>query len=61
MEPLLTERDVCELAGLSLSALRRLRRKGQGPKEVRFSARLLRFRKADVEDWIDRLYKGEAQ
>lgn len=52
MDPLLTERQVCELSGLSLSGFRRLRRLGRGPREIRFSERLLRFRREDVEAWL---------
>lgn len=52
MFPLLTERDVCELSSLTLSAFRRLRRLGRGPREVRFSERLVRFKREDVELWL---------
>ncbi len=41
------------LLGLSARTLEDLRLKGTGPRFVRMSARCIRYRPADVSDWVE--------
>ncbi len=50
---LLTEQQVAERLNCTKSALRRWRREGRGPRFVKIG-RLVRYRQADVEDFIER-------
>jgi predicted DNA-binding transcriptional regulator AlpA len=52
MEKLLTRDDVADLIGVSRSRFDMIRRAGNGPVEVRLGHRTLRFRPADVDDWL---------
>ena len=50
---LLTERQVCAMAGIGRTALYYLRRSGKFPKPVdALGTRATRWRRADVEAWV---------
>lgn len=48
----LRPQEVCEVLGISLSTLYRLRRAGRFPSEVRLANRLIGWRVVDVEAWV---------
>lgn len=50
---LVTEQAVAARLGLSVSTLRRLRRRGEGPCPVPLSGRLVRYRWQSVLRWLD--------
>jgi len=52
MVRLLTQRDAATLLRLSERTLERLRLQGGGPLYVK-AGRAVRFREADLEEWID--------
>lgn len=52
-EPLLVEADVAARLGLSLSTVRRLRRRGEGPPAVPLGGRLIRYRWGTVQRWLN--------
>lgn len=56
---LLTLREVCALARISLVTLYRLRSAGQGPRHVTVGRRMVRFRRSDVERWLSGLRSHE--
>lgn len=49
---LLTPKQVAESVGISTSTLKRLRQRGEGPRAIRVTIRTIRYRKADVEEWL---------
>jgi excisionase family DNA binding protein len=51
MSPLLTQREAARLLRLSERTLERLRVTGAGPVYVK-AGRLVRYREADLEEWI---------
>lgn len=51
---LLDPTEVGEILGLSARSLERWRSEGRGPVYVRLSARRIRYRRADVDRWINR-------
>ena len=51
---LLTDREVYDDYGLTVPWLRRARREGAGPPFLRIGRRMIRYRTADVEAFIDR-------
>jgi len=65
----LTERQTAQVLGCSTALLRKWRRIGKGPSFVRLVQRLVRYRLADLEGWLNsqeklttnqkRLGKGE--
>jgi predicted DNA-binding transcriptional regulator AlpA len=50
---LLTEVATARALGLSLSGLRKLRMRGEGPRFVRCGLRAIRYREDDVHSWLD--------
>lgn len=50
---LLNEREAANLLGFSSKALQAWRITGRGPKFVRISARAIRYRRADLSQWIE--------
>ena len=52
MERLLTPKDVAELLGVPVGTLYRWRHIGTGPKAMRVGKHL-RFRLADIEEYVD--------
>jgi len=57
MQPLLTRRQASEMLALSERTVERLRCSGLGPKFVR-CGRSIRYRVADLEEWIERRVVG---
>jgi excisionase family DNA binding protein len=51
-DPLLTARDVAELLGLSIASVLRRWRAGELPG-FRLSSNVLRFRRSDIDAWLD--------
>lgn len=54
LEQLLSEKQAAKLLGISDRTLRNWRVRGGGPKFVRVSARCIRYKRGDLQDWIDR-------
>ena len=52
-ELLMTPEEVSAYTGVSVQALAMLRYRGKGPKCLRPSQRVVRYRKRDVDAWID--------
>jgi predicted DNA-binding transcriptional regulator AlpA len=53
-EELMTEEDVAKLLLVSLSSVKRLRASGKGPRYIRVSERVFRYRRKDVLEWMER-------
>jgi predicted DNA-binding transcriptional regulator AlpA len=51
-EAVLTDKQVCELVGISVDTLWRLERKGDAPPRIQLSARRHGRRLADVRRWL---------
>jgi excisionase family DNA binding protein len=49
---LMNEKQVAEFLGVTVSALRRWRFEGRGPRFFRLEGRLVRYRQEDVEGWL---------
>ena len=54
VDKLLTEKALSAWLGISLPNLQRLRTNGNGPRFVKLSERRIAYRRADVEDWLER-------
>lgn len=52
MEPLITDRAVAEIVGVSTRTLRFWRQHQKGPPFVRLSKKSVRYRRTDVDAWI---------
>ncbi len=52
VEPLLSERDVAAICGLSAAAIRRWRLLGKGPRYIKISS-TVRYRMDDVKSWLE--------
>ena len=50
---LLTEKEAAKILGFSIRTLQKWRTQGAGPCFVRVSARAIRYRRADLEQWIE--------
>jgi predicted DNA-binding transcriptional regulator AlpA len=53
-EELMTEEQVAKLLLISLSSVKRLRASGKGPRYIRISERVVRYKRRDVLEWMDR-------
>jgi predicted DNA-binding transcriptional regulator AlpA len=53
-EELMTEQEVADLLRISLTAVKRLRFSGKGPRYVRISQRVVRYPRKGVLDWMER-------
>lgn len=51
-QPLLNERDVSRITGLSLGTVRRWRLLGQGPRYIKVSASAVRYRPEDLDAYL---------
>ncbi|QSR23864.1 DNA-binding protein [Hyphomonas sp. KY3] len=51
---MLDEKQAAKHLGVSARTLRNWRVRGGGPKFVRVSARCIRYKRGDLQDWIDR-------
>lgn len=52
-EPLLTPDQAAEYLGVRVSMLQRWRMTGEGPKYVNLASKYKRYRKSDLDDYID--------
>lgn len=50
---LMTEAQAAELLGFAPSTLRDWRYQGDGPRFVRVSARCIRYRRCDLDAWVE--------
>ncbi|HMS75080.1 helix-turn-helix domain-containing protein [Gordonia sp. (in: high G+C Gram-positive bacteria)] len=50
---LLTEEQFADLSGFGLEAVRRWRKAGTGPKHLLISSRWIRYRRSDVDAWME--------
>ncbi len=55
---LLTTRQVARMFGLSFRAVEEWRRRGRGPKFLQLTSRVVRYRREDVERWLQGREKG---
>lgn len=55
--PMLSEPETAELLGIRLGTLRKWRKSNRGPVHVRF-ARIIRYRKQDVAQFIENHLAG---
>ncbi|MBN2326727.1 MAG: helix-turn-helix domain-containing protein [Candidatus Omnitrophica bacterium] len=53
MSSVLNEREAARMLGLSVRTLQTWRRVGGGPRYVSLSRRAIRYRIADIEEWMD--------
>jgi predicted DNA-binding transcriptional regulator AlpA len=51
-EPLLTPDEVAAMIACPTSTLRGLRAVGKGPRYIRLGHKVIRYRRADIEDYI---------
>ena len=61
MEKLLSRFEVEELSGLSCSTLYRLMRSGLFPEPIKVGPRAVRWRQADLDDWLKSRPKATGQ
>lgn len=52
IEPLISERRLCELLGIGLPTIARWRAEGRGPRFVVLGVRRLAYRPSDVNAWL---------
>ncbi len=52
IEPLISERQLCELLGIGLPTIARWRSEGKGPRFIVLGVRRLAYRPSDVKAWL---------
>jgi predicted DNA-binding transcriptional regulator AlpA len=52
IEPLISERQLCELLGIGLPTIARWRSEGNGPRFIVLGVRRLAYRPSDVRAWL---------
>lgn len=57
IEPLLGERDIATILGLSLATIRRWRVLEKGPPFLKLGASV-RYRREDFHDWVEKHIRG---
>jgi len=57
-DSLLTERQTARYLNFTQRCLQAWRQRGGGPKYVRISSRAIRYRKIDLDDWIEERLKA---
>lgn len=57
---LLTEREVADRLNIAVKTVQNWRWKGEGPRAVKLGKRAVRYRRADVEAFIEAGLTGEA-
>ena len=60
LHPLLHERDVARITGLSLASVRRWRFLGQGPKYLKIGS-AVRYKPEDLAAWLETRPRGGEQ
>lgn len=53
-DELLTARQVAAMLNVSLATFKRIRKAGEGPPSIRVGQRAIRYRRRDVERWLQR-------
>ena len=53
MNAMMTPGDAAKYLRLEISTLKARRRKGTGPKFYRYSSRCIRYRREDLDAWIE--------
>jgi predicted DNA-binding transcriptional regulator AlpA len=53
IQPLATQGEFCEYAGISPAHAAQLRYTGDGPAFVKITGRQVRYRWADIEKWVE--------
>jgi predicted DNA-binding transcriptional regulator AlpA len=61
VRPLLNERDVAELTGMSVASIRRWRLLGKGPRYVKVGGVSVRYDTGDIEAWLTSQPSGGEQ
>ena len=51
--PLATDKDFARFAGVTPGQVAQLRELGRGPMFIRVTGRQIRYRWADIEEWLD--------
>jgi DNA-binding transcriptional MerR regulator len=59
-EPLLTQRQAAAYLNVSIRTMQRWRRQGIGPPSIRLPNGYLRYRPADLDEWLKR-YGGNPE
>lgn len=54
-EPLLTTKEVAAFVGLAEYTLIRYRMDGIGPNYIHLGPRIVRYRRSDIEAWVDKM------
>ena len=57
-DSLLTQKQVSKILGVQTRTLESWRIRGGGPKFVRISARCIRYKIAEIREWIDKRTKS---
>ena len=57
-ESLFTEPQAARFLNFTPRCLQAWRQRGGGPKFIRISSRAIRYRKSDLDDWIDEKIKS---
>lgn len=60
-ESMLTLRQVAEYLGTSEQSVYAMRHRGDGPPAIVLGKRVLRFRRADVDQWIESRLESDRQ
>lgn len=60
-EMLMTEKELAEYLGLKPRTLQFWRLFGRGPKFIKISSRLIRYRACDVQAWMDNIKERQKQ
>ncbi len=60
IEVLLNEREVARIIGTTPRFLQQRRQAGTGPRFLRLSHRCVRYRKSDIDAWLDSLARDSS-
>ena len=59
-DELLTEREVASIVGVTARTVRQWRYEGTGPRHFRVNARLVRYSRFELEQWLAGLREAQA-
>ena len=59
MEQLLTNKQVAEKLGMSVSNLYAKMKRGEFPRPLRFGVKMRRWKESTVDEWVDALPKSD--
>jgi excisionase family DNA binding protein len=59
VEELLTEKELASLLKVSARTLRAWRDAGEGPPAIKIGRRAIRYRRSDVERWLEQQRESE--